>query len=413
MNTHLNPPRRALVLLLLCFGVRGDPKVTLAAVDAAPKTVKIGADFPGGNIVLEKIEGDTVFVHQDLRDTPSWFYWCFRVRGAAGRMLTFRFTKGDVIGVRGPAVSTDQGKTWRWLGAEVVKDASFAYSFPSDAAEVRFCVGTPYQEEHLNAFLAKQVNGPNLKVETLCKTKKGRDTELLRFGRLEGEPAHRVFLTARHHCCESLASYAMEGLVDFVLTDGQDGAWLREHVEFLAVPFMDKDGVEDGDQGKNRRPHDHNRDYIQEIYPSVKAVKEKVPAWSGGKLRVALDLHCPWLRGAQHEMIHFVGGVDQENWKRATQLAQILESVRKGPLVYRVSDNLAFGQAWNKAENVAKGGKLKSCSAWAAELPGIRVACGIELPYANARGGEVNAETARAFGRDLARAIRRYLEADE
>ena len=83
----------------------------------APTAVAVDADFPGGNVVVEKIEGDTVFLRQDVRDTKgSWFYWCFRVRNAAGRMLTFQFP-GDLIGVRGPAVSIDAGKTWAWLGA--------------------------------------------------------------------------------------------------------------------------------------------------------------------------------------------------------------------------------------------------------------------------------------------------------
>jgi murein tripeptide amidase MpaA len=40
--------------------------------------------------------------------------------------------------------------------------------------------------------------------------------------------------------------------------DTPEGRLARERFRFLAVPFMDKDGVEDGDQGKNRRPRDHN-----------------------------------------------------------------------------------------------------------------------------------------------------------
>ena len=47
-----------------------------------------------------------------------------------------------------------------------------------------------------------------------------------------------------------------------MLADNEDGYWFRRNVEVLAIPFMDKDGVEEGDQGKNRKPRDHNRDYI-------------------------------------------------------------------------------------------------------------------------------------------------------
>jgi len=49
-----------------------------------------------------------------------------------------------------------------------------------------------------------------------------------------------------------MASWALEGLIEEVLADTADGRWLRERVEFLMVSLMDLDGVEDGDQGKNR-----------------------------------------------------------------------------------------------------------------------------------------------------------------
>ncbi len=51
----------------------------------------IDADFPGGNIVVDSIHRDTVFIQQDLRDTEgNWFYWYFRVgRSAAGKTFLF------------------------------------------------------------------------------------------------------------------------------------------------------------------------------------------------------------------------------------------------------------------------------------------------------------------------------------
>ena len=389
------------VLALLLLSAGG-----LAAGPAGGPVVE--ANFSGGNIIVQRIEGDTVFLHQDLRDTAGdWFYWCFRVREAASRTLTFNFTRGQVIGVRGPAVSRDRGRSWQWLGTEVVKGASFRFTFPAGADEVRFAFAIPYLETNLKDFLQRHERDGAFRRETLCRTAKGRAVELLRLGVLDGTPQHRVLLTARHHACESLADYALEGLLEFVLSDAGDGAWLRERVEFMAVPFMDKDGVEEGDQGKNRRPHDHNRDYVQHLHASVKALTDLVPRWSVGKLRVALDLHCPHIRGAHNEVIYFVGGPEAANWERVTRLAGLLEAVQQGPLVYRASDNLPYGQAWNTGSG---GTNLLSFGGWAASLPGIWAGTSLELPYANAAGREVNADSARAFGRDLARALRRFLE---
>ena len=372
--------------------------------------IVVDCNFPGGNIVLDGIEGDTVSLHQDLRDTQGdWFYWCFRVRRAAGRRVSFRFTRGNPIGMLGPAVSADSGRTWKWLGRDAVKGSTFCYSFAPDAAEVRFCFAIPYLEANLKEFIRRHARERHLRTDVLCRTGKGRTVELLHLGRLDGKPACRVLLTCRHHCCEMIASYSLEGIMEEVLAQTDDGKWLRDRVEFLVVPFMDKDGVEDGDQGKNRRPHDHNRDYAGEsIYPSVRELREMVPKWSRGRLDVALDLHCPFIRGLHNEDIYFVGGPEKENWDRVGRFSGILEKVQTGSLVFRSRNNLPFGQAWNVGESPPR-----SFSRWAANLPGILMATSIEIPYANASGTTVTAENARAFGHDLARALRRFLEGEK
>ena len=264
----------------------------------------IDSDFPGGNIVVDAVDGDLISLHQDLRDTfVNWFYWYFRIRGAAGRTLEFRFTASDAIGVRGPAVSVDDGRHWSWLGAEAVQGQSFTFTFPPQADSVHFSFTIPYLEAHLQTFLARFSRHPNLRIGTLCRTKRGRDVEMLHLGHLDGSPDHRVLLIGRHHACEAIATYSMEGMLEAVLTQTGPGAWLREHVEFLVIPFMDKDGVEEGDQGKRRRPYDHWEDYGEgSIYPTVQAVKKRVSALERRKTQVhpgfPLSRHQGWLSRA-------------------------------------------------------------------------------------------------------------------
>jgi hypothetical protein len=397
--------------------------------------MEIDGRFPGGNIIVEKIEGDTAFLRQDLRDTAGdWFYWCFRVRGAARRTVTFCFTRGDVMGTRGPACSTDGGKTWAWLGkmgtdtildgqngvcppfspaaggekgegAAAKKPPSFRYAFPADANEVRFCFAIPYLETNLKEFLAKYEKRAKLKVDTLCKTKKGRAAEVVFFGPERKDGYHLAFM-CRHHACESLASYELEGLLDAMLAEDETGRWYGERVAAVMVPFVDKDGVEDGDQGKNRRPHDHNRDYAGDpAHPTVAAIRKLLPEWSGGKLDLALDLHCP---SRLDSVIQFIGGPDREMWARVQRLSRILEETKRGPLPFSAKDDLPYGKSWNTST-----GPLMSFGRWASQLPGTRLATTIEFPYATAKGEEITPEKARLFGRDLAVAIRTYLEKEK
>jgi len=399
--------RLGIMVAVSCLWLGANFITRAAEGGAAARTqIRVDANFPGGNIVVDSIAGDLVTLRPDLRDTEGdWFYWYFRVRGGAGRTLQFSFSRSNPIGTRGPALSLDRGKSWSWLGTNAVAKQTFTCALPRKAREARFCFAIPYLEHNLKDFLKRHRRHPNLKAETLCQTSGGRRVELLRLGRLDGKAGHCVVLACRHHACEMIASYSLEGLMEAVL-DAADVRWLREQVEFFVVPFMDKDGVEAGDQGKNRRPYDHNRDYQGEsLYASVRAMRELITGRLGARnIALALDMHCPHIRGAHNEHIYFVGGPAEDNWARVGELARVLEAVQRGPLHYRAANNLPYGQAWNTLA-----GPARTFGRWMADQPNVRIGTTIEIPYANVGETTVTAENARAFGHDLARALARYL----
>jgi hypothetical protein len=363
----------------------------------------IDCHIPGGNILVEHTHGDEIFLRPDIRDTEGeWFYWYFRVRGADGKRLTFRFDDRPAIGARGAAVSLDRGDTWRWLSTPPANLERFEFAIPPEVDEVRFSVGMPYTQTHWEKFLTPLEKRPEFEPGVLCISRQGRPVESLRAGRLDGQAPFRILITARHHACEMMASYALEGILQTVAAQDETGAWLRENVEFLAIPFVDKDGVENGDQGKNRRPHDHNRDYADGLYPETTAIRAAVQ--SGARLDLALDLHCPWLRGGMNEWIYLVGLPYARLSQQMEIFSRLLECEHRGPLPYTSKNNLPWGVAWNTDRNP------EICfDGWAAQQTEIRLAATIELPYANASGVEVNPISARAFGRDLAQTIHTYL----
>ena len=374
--------------------------------------VQIDCDFPGGNIVVEGIDRDEVRVHQDLRDTDrDWFYWCFRVRGA-GRTLHVRFTRSRAMGVRGPGLSRDEGRTWSWLGAESLRDNGFVCTVPDDAPEVRLSFAMPYQYQHWQRFMASLGEDPRVSRRVLCTTRKGRPVEYDVLGDPDRTPRHLIALTCRHHCCEMMADYALEGLLRWFLHDaGPHAGWLRDHAAILVVPFVDFDGVEDGDQGKGRRPRDHGRDYEGDsLYATTGAIRTLLPEWGADRLHFAMDIHCPWIAGKNNEVIYLVGAEPPDVAEQQRRLSAILEEHNRGPLPFRAEDFLPFGTDWNTGANFAGG---KGFARWARELPGIWLCTSIEIPYANVRGAEVNAESARGFGRDLGTAIAAYLQAQE
>ncbi|MBN2449276.1 MAG: peptidase M14 [Lentisphaeria bacterium] len=367
----------------------------------------VDADFPGGNILVHRIEGNDLYLSQDPRDTSGWwFYWAFRVRGAAGRRLRVTFTDGKVVGVRGPAISLDGGLTWRWSDQEFTPE-SFAVSIPEGVAEARFAVSMVYTQANWERFLQRLGPSPFLRGDVLTRSHGGRDVECLHVGPQSPGPYGHILVLARNHCCEMMASYVMEGMIEAILTSVDGARPLCETARFLFVPFVDKDGVEAGDQGKNRRPRDHNRDYSGEsVHAETAALRARLPGWCGGRLRAMFDLHCPCLRGPHNLAVYMVGREPPAAWAEQQRLAAILETVQSGALAYRSQDNLPFGQGWNTTRNYAEG---RSSVRWAAEELLPPLATTFEVPYASANGQEVNGESARAFGTDVARALAGYL----
>ena len=175
------------------------------------------------------------------------------------------------------------------------------------------------------------------------------------------------------------------------------------------VPFMDKDGVEEGDQGKNRPPHDHNRDYGAFVHPETKAMTEWARDHAGNNIAIYLDLHCPWIRGKPTNECLYTP-FKAPKWYRSSacekadrRFSQTLERVQCGSFRYKASDDLDYGRFWNTGKNYEQGGP----STWwgITHFTGLVSRC-LEVPFQTANGAVVTRETCRDLGRDVAKTLR-------
>lgn len=373
----------------------------------AQNTIRISSDFPGGNIVVNKISKDTVWLAPDLSFTEgNWFYWYFKVSNISGKRVTFKFNQNNLIAKFGPTYSINNDQTWKWLNEYQVEDSSFSFSFSKQDTIAFFSIAFPYTEKNLYTFLSNLNNKKLLKVDTLCLSPENRIIEKITITPTINKSTSKVIITARHHACEMMANYVVEGIIESLLND-KNLEYLREHVEFLFIPFMDKDGVENGEQGKNRIPRDHNRDYVNEpIHKSTATLRTIVPEWSEGKLEMAIDVHCPALKGNGHEFIYLVGASDSTIENRQIQFSKLLEKNSLGDIKAYHKNFLSFGVGWNTTSNYSKG---MSFSRWAGMIDDISLAATLEFPYSNVSGIPVSKDGARIFGKTIAYSIKEYL----
>jgi dienelactone hydrolase len=388
-------------LLIPLFFISG----ILAFSQAVPV---ISSDFAGGNIVHVKTEADTIWLKPDLSETAGdWFYWYFKVSNISGKQLFFQFTMDNQFAAFGPAYSINNDHSWKWYGENRVHNNGFSISFSPEDTVAWFCTAFPYTGKDLDSFLGQSKITDGLVRDTLCLSPEGRVIEKLSIQPSGDGPRTRVLITARHHACEMMANYVLEGIIESIVNE-VDLEYLREKVEFLIVPFVDKDGVENGEQGKNRIPRDHNRDYAGEsIYQSTAAIRDEIPAWSDGRLKIALDLHCPWIKGKYHEWISLVGKKDPVMEAAQIRFCELLEENARGELPFRSRDFLPYGTDWNVGGSYTKG---MSFSQWATGIDNISLATTIEFPYANILGIQVSKDNARAFGKAVSFALMDYLK---
>ncbi len=367
----------------------------------------ISDKLPGGNIKVISVNGFEIVLEEDQRDSyREWFYWKFKAEFAEKGTYNFRFTRPNKVGPRSAAVSTDKGLSWSWMSQTHYADTQ-NFTFECSApGEYWFCQCIPYMQSDFERFAAQYKDHPAFSVGKFARTRNGRELEIVRV--MEGKPKHAVLLTARHHAQESMANYAQEGFISAVLADTPFGKTFRKNYALFVIPFVDKDGVEDGDQGKGRIPRDHARDYEGDhTYPEIADIKELIQEIEPFFI---LDMHCPWIRFGSNEYSYMTGGPDANVNIAVEKFADLLEKEAPACAPFYTRDILGFGVDWNVRANALTGPKagygLKGFCA-TANLKKTRFVHTIEIPFANFREQTVTPDTIRRLGAGLACAVRK------
>ena len=342
--------------------------------------------FIGGNIIVKQINGDTVTLENDLRDTSrDWFYWAFYVEGAEGHTLTFQM-QPTRIGYWGPAVSHDL-KEWRWLDS--YNENSFTYSFGENESKVYFAHSMLYHPDRFFELCKSFC----LTTEEFCKSRKGRSVPCLRIG--EGKKS--IIFTARHHACESTGSYVLEGIIEELT------AYPVANSRILIVPFVDYDGVIDGDQGKDRSPHDHNRDYIAEpIYPEVSSILKYADTYG---CNFGFDLHSPYHKGGSNDHIFIVRNLP-EKLDRFDAFSDILQGeITDSSMKYSKENDYPPLTGWNQP-STNFGYTMNTRSE-------CILAFSLESTYFGTKNNKVSQEKLIELVRCYAKTIKKYIEGEK
>jgi murein tripeptide amidase MpaA len=257
----------------------------------------ISCAFDGGNI--EVIDATSLCdIQLNIRwdagqEHRQWFY--FRLSGAAGQPCTLRLMNAGQCSYS-PAWQGYQAlrsvDRQLWLrvpttyegGELIIRDEP-----PAD--QVWYAYFAPYPLERLADLLARLQSSPRMRLDRLGPTVDGRDLDRITVG----EPApgrRRLWVTARQHPGETMASWWIEGFLKRLLDpeDARSRALLDRAVLHI-IPHMNPDGACRGHLRCNAAGANLNREWespTQERSPEVLWVRNEMDRTG---VDFSLDVH--------------------------------------------------------------------------------------------------------------------------
>ncbi|MCO4745855.1 MAG: hypothetical protein KC912_13760 [Proteobacteria bacterium] len=256
----------------------------------------ISAAFDSGNIeVLDASDPANVRlnIRMDAGDEHmQWFH--FRVAGAAGEDCTFKLENAHKASYPTAwpgyqACRSIDGETWERVPTAYEDKALVIWDTPP-ADLTWYAYFAPYPLERLNQLLATAQHHPLVHADRLGATLDGRDLDRLVIG--NPDAPLKLWVIARQHPGESMASWWMEGFLGRLLDESEPLARkLLERAVFHVVPHMNPDGSVRGHLRCNAGGANLNREWHAPTAERSPEVLHTLTAMDATGVDFCLDVH--------------------------------------------------------------------------------------------------------------------------
>eukprot|EP00826_Nyctotherus_ovalis_P049677 TRINITY_DN601_c0_g6_i1.p1 TRINITY_DN601_c0_g6~~TRINITY_DN601_c0_g6_i1.p1 ORF type:complete len:664 (-),score=128.42 TRINITY_DN601_c0_g6_i1:465-2456(-) len=205
---------------------------------------------------------------------------------------------------------------------------SFTYEFLHDHDTVSMAFAQPYTLTDMSNDLANIEHKPNKRYtcsrKTLCITIGGCPCETITLTGPKQTAKKTVILTARVHAGETVSSWMLKGVLDFLTSGSAAADALLEKYVFRIVPCLNPDGVVQGNYRCSLSGADLNRKFASPssvLHPSVYHLKALVRS-----VNAPVALYCD-LHGHSKKKDVFAYGNKGENIEEFTLFPYILSKV--------------------------------------------------------------------------------------
>lgn len=178
----------------------------------------------------------------------------------------------------------------------------------------------PYTFTDLQMHFQALENSPNracyLTKELLCYTLLENPCDILTITSTKstkGIQKKGVIFTARVHPGETVGSWMIKGVIDFLLSEDKIAEQLRDNYVFKIVPMLNPDGVIQGNYRSSIMGYDLNRRYLcpsKTFHSTIFYVKRMAKQFSK---EYPLVLYCDLHGHSKNKKVFMYGNTDDEN----------------------------------------------------------------------------------------------------
>jgi hypothetical protein len=284
--------------------------------------IQVSADFESGHLGTWRVEGKSRLVirlpveyDQDkINSTLTWFYG--RLSNVLQREVTVEFEgldytvyngkKGNILPFErntAPVFSYD-GIRWERFTDCVFNQEARTFRirqiFGNDSVWIAYI--PPYTYSRLETLISEIRRHPGVSAGSFGRSVDGRNLHLvdLREPDSNREDRPTVWIVARQHAFEAGGSWAIEGLLRFLISPAPEAVAIRRQVRFRVCPMLNPDGVVRGGTRFNARGVDLNRHWhAQDPYssdpgsaPEIALLKHAIRDWRKvNRLDLWINIH--------------------------------------------------------------------------------------------------------------------------
>lgn len=290
----------ALSLPLLASGSAGEHLLSESMYGdgrTGSSTISIDFNFENGNLGTHRIDGNTIAVGPVSRHKDTWF--SFRIKGVKHKTITMIIewlNTAPVSSNFGGQGNNTAMITYDGQGYEIVKDVNFIlkdpansagnfiqtirHTFREDEAHITYCA--PWSNTRM-AELADKLKSDKRVVVGNIGYSKFRNLPITYFkitdSNVPDRDKKKFFLIAREDSYEAGSSWAVEGLMNFILSDDPVAKQMLREMVFVIFPIFSVDGVAMGATNFPLKPDNSEFVYVtagwdqQPAYHEVKLMQ--------------------------------------------------------------------------------------------------------------------------------------------